>query len=66
MLEHPTSDVRTAYWHIKTKFKTLLSEVYDTDKMQILNNRIVENTLKFEGVDLTKTRKNDNNNNDKN
>ena len=63
MLQYPTSDVRTAYWHIKTKFKTLLAEVYDTDKMQILNNRIVENTLKFEGVDLTKTRKNDNNNN---
>jgi hypothetical protein len=62
MLEHPTADVRTAYWHIKTKFKTLLSEVYNTDKMQILNDRIVKNTLKFEGVDLTKTRKNDNKN----
>jgi len=66
MLEHPTADVRTAYWHIKTKFKTLLSEVYNADKMQILNDRIIKNTLKFEGVDLTKTRKNDNNNNDKN
>jgi hypothetical protein len=66
MLQYPTSDVRTAYWHIKTKFKTLLSEVYNPTKIQILNERIVNNTLKFEGVDLTKTRKNDNNNNDKN
>ena len=66
MLQHPTADVRTAYWHIKTKFKTLLAEVYDSQKFEILNNRIVENTLKFEGVDLTKTRKNDNNNNNKN
>ena len=63
MLQHPTADVRTAYWHIKTKFKTLLAEVYDSQKFEILNNRIVENTIKFEGVDLTKTRKNDNNNN---
>ncbi len=66
MLEFPTADVRTAYWHIKTKFKTLLSEVYTNERIKILNKRIVSNTLKFEGVDLTKTRKNDNNNNDKN
>lgn len=63
MLEHPTNDVRTAYWHIKTKFKAILSEVYTPDRIKILNERIVNNTLKFEGVDLTKTRKNDNNNN---
>ena len=66
MLEHPTNDVRTAYWHIKTKFKAILNEVYSPDRIKILNERIVNNTLKFEGVDLTKTRKNDNNNNDKN
>lgn len=57
MLEYPTSDVRTAYWHIKTKFKTLLTEVYNLEKMEVLNERIIKNTLKFEGVDLTKTRK---------
>lgn len=63
MLQYPTSDVRTAYWHIKTKFKELLAEMYDKDKMEVLKNRIITNTLKFEGVDLTKTIKNDNNKN---
>jgi len=63
MLEYPTSDVRTAYWHIKTKFKDILKEVYSAERIKILNERIIKNTMKFEGVDLNKTRKNDNKNN---
>ena len=56
--QYPTNDVRKAYYYIDTKFKELLSEVYNTDyKMEALVSRIKSNTLKFEDVDLSMTKR---------
>lgn len=56
--QYPTNDVRKAYYYIDTKFKELLSEVYHTDyKMEALVSRIKSNTLKFEDVDLSMTKR---------
>lgn len=58
MITYPTNDVRKAYYYIDTKFRDLLSEVYDDeDKMTTLVNRIKSNTLKFEDVDLSITKR---------
>lgn len=58
MIKYPTNDVRKAYYYIDTRFKDLLAEIYDTDsKMNLLVSRIKSNTLKFENIDLSITKR---------
>lgn len=58
MITYPTNDVRKAYYYIDTKFRDLLSEAYnEEDKMNTLISRIKSNTLKFENVDLSITKR---------
>lgn len=55
MLKYPTNDVKKAFYYIETRFNSLLSKQYKTkERMQGLKERIKENSMKFEKVDLSK------------
>jgi hypothetical protein len=55
MLKYPTNDAKKAFYYVETRFNSLLSKQYKTkERMQKLKQRIKENSMKFEKVDLSK------------
>lgn len=51
MLQYPTNDIKTAYFYVETKFKSLLKQTYKTDeKLNELHDRFVKFSLEFENI----------------
>ena len=57
ILQHPTSDIIRAYYNVDTKFTKLLKQTYNDEKLALLKDRFIENTRKFEGIDINKDKK---------
>jgi hypothetical protein len=51
MLQYPTNDIKTAYFYVETKFKSLLKQTYKTDeRLNELHDRFVKFSLEFENI----------------
>ena len=51
MLDYPTNDIKTAFFYVETKFKSLLKQTYTTDeKLNELTERFVKYSLQFENI----------------
>lgn len=51
MLDYPTNDIKTAFFYVETKFKSLLKQTYKTEeKLNELHNRFVKYSLEFENI----------------
>lgn len=56
ILQHPTSDIIRAYYNVDTKFTKLLKQTYNDEKLALLKDRFIENTRKFEGIEINKNK----------
>lgn len=53
ILKYQTDDIKTAFYHVQTKFTKLLSEQYKTEeRMNQLTERFIKYSLEFENINL--------------